>query len=286
MNKKYITTIAILVFAVVILLFLNLKPEVIVDEPIVSAPVATSSNPQITVEKGVTVTSPTRNAEVKSPLTIAGHAKGAWFFEASFPVKLVDANGKMLAQGPAQAKGEWMTTEQVDFEATLTFLPPNTKTGTLILENDNPSGLPERSERIEIPVTFADLGKVTVKLYYPNSTLTNADVCSQDSLAPVERQIAKTATPLTDTINLLIQGGLTVDEKARGFSTEFPNTGFKLTSAAIVNGTAKLTFTEVPGFTGGGSCRMAIMAGSIAKTAKQFPSVTNVTFSPESLFQP
>src|ERR1700746_2179249 len=43
---------------------------------------------------------------VTSPLTITGKAKG-WYFEASFPVKLLDGQGNVLASGPAQAQGDW-----------------------------------------------------------------------------------------------------------------------------------------------------------------------------------
>ncbi len=89
-----------------------------------------------------------------SPLLIKGKARGQWYFEASFPVILKDANGKIIAQAPAQAQGEWMTTEFVPFTATLTFSKPATTTGTLILQKDNPSGLPENDDSIEIPLTF------------------------------------------------------------------------------------------------------------------------------------
>lgn len=103
----------------------------------------------------ITVTAPTVNAQVGSPLTVTGQARGQWYFEASFPVTLVDANGTTLAQVPAQAQGEWMTENFVPFKATLTFAPPATQTGTLILHNDNPSGLPENDKEIRIPVRFS-----------------------------------------------------------------------------------------------------------------------------------
>jgi hypothetical protein len=102
----------------------------------------------------ITVTSLTKNAVVKSPLTIKGEARGNWYFEASFPVKLFDVNGEQLAINPAQAKGDWMTTNYVPFEVTLTFATPTTNTGTLVLLKDNPSGLPEHADQLSIPVRF------------------------------------------------------------------------------------------------------------------------------------
>jgi hypothetical protein len=100
------------------------------------------------------VTVPLPGVKVASPLMVRGEARGTWYFEASFPVRVRDANGKELVATSAQAKGEWMTTEFVPFEVTLNFAKPTTRTGTLILEKDNPSGLPEHAAQIEIPVAF------------------------------------------------------------------------------------------------------------------------------------
>ena len=65
---------------------------------------------------------------------------GNWYFEASFPVTLLDANGAVLARAPARAKGTWMTADYVGFTATLVFAAPATSEGELLLQNDNPSG--------------------------------------------------------------------------------------------------------------------------------------------------
>lgn len=102
----------------------------------------------------IRVTAPSEGNVIKSPLTVTGEARGTWYFEASFPVRLIDGNGKELAVVPAQAKGDWMTTDFVPFEATLTFATPATATGTLVLEKDNPSGLPEHTASLRIPIRF------------------------------------------------------------------------------------------------------------------------------------
>jgi hypothetical protein len=103
----------------------------------------------------INVTNPTFNQVVTSPLTVTGEARGPWYFEASFPVKLLDANGKVLVQTHAQAQGDWMTSEFVPFTSTLTFAKPTTATGTLVLEKDNASGLPEHDDSRAIEVRFA-----------------------------------------------------------------------------------------------------------------------------------
>lgn len=102
----------------------------------------------------IQVTTPRPNGKITSPLTITGQARGSWFFEASFPIILKDANGVVLAKTSAEAKDEWMTENFVPFSATITFPVPTTTTGTLILRKDNPSGLSKNDAELEIPVQF------------------------------------------------------------------------------------------------------------------------------------
>lgn len=101
---------------------------------------------------------PRPNQTISSPLTVKGQARGFWFFEASFPVLLVDWDGRIISEGIAQADGEWMTTEFVPFTATLTFAVDKnvySDRGAIILKKDNPSGLPENDDALEIPIKFA-----------------------------------------------------------------------------------------------------------------------------------
>lgn len=110
----------------------------------------------------IRVTSLIPNEVIKSPMIINGEARGGWFFEASFPVSLVNWDGLIVADGVAEAQGDWMTSEFVPFTANLEFVNPYQvgdpdfmKKGTLILQKDNPSGLPENDDALEIPINFA-----------------------------------------------------------------------------------------------------------------------------------
>ena len=47
-----------------------------------------------------------------------------------------------------------MTKDFVPFKAELEFSLPSTETGVLILEKDNPSGLPENDDELRIPIRF------------------------------------------------------------------------------------------------------------------------------------
>lgn len=109
----------------------------------------------------VILTKPVPNAILGTTTTITGQARG-WYFEGTFPLELRDSNGLVIAQGVATAQGDWMTSSFVPFTSTITFLNPYhsgdpvvRKTGTLVLKNDNPSGLPENDKSISIPIRFA-----------------------------------------------------------------------------------------------------------------------------------
>jgi len=99
---------------------------------------------------------PKDNQIITSPLEITGEAKGIWYFEASFPVILTNWDGLIIAEGIAQAQGDWMTEKFVPFKAILEFkndLSVSNR-GSLILKKDNPSGLPENDDALEISVFF------------------------------------------------------------------------------------------------------------------------------------
>lgn len=99
---------------------------------------------------------PLPESRVSSPLKIKGEARGNWYFEASFPVILVNWDGLIIAQGTAQAQGDWMTENYVPFEATLEFLADTAVSdrGGLILLKDNPSGMPANDDALELTVFF------------------------------------------------------------------------------------------------------------------------------------
>ena len=130
----------------------------------------------------IRVTNVKPNQIVASPLTVEGEARGYWFFEASFPARLFDANGSELIVIPAQAQGEWMTENFVPFRVTLTFPPPETETGTLVLEKDNPSGLPEHADELRIPIRFerSPIGRTPPPLPLCKPSGCSGEVCAEE----------------------------------------------------------------------------------------------------------
>ena len=97
---------------------------------------------------------PMFGSSVKSPLVVTGEARGNFFFEGSFPVKLLDGGGKVLVSGVATSSKNWMTMDFIPFSVSLTFVKPSLPFGTLILEKDNPSGLAQYDQELRIPVLF------------------------------------------------------------------------------------------------------------------------------------
>lgn len=145
--------------------------------------IETETTTKDTTSDQIKVTKPAPNQVVQSPLIIEGEARGTWFFEATFPVKLLDVNGDVIATYFAHAQGEWMTEDFVPFKAQLIFEKPATATGILILKKDNPSGLPENDAKIEILVRFNNQsGKIVEDTdsqkgeYFVNAILKSIDV--------------------------------------------------------------------------------------------------------------
>ncbi len=101
----------------------------------------------------IVVTNPTPGAVTGKSFTVTGKARG-WYFEASFPVKVLDASGKTIATGIAQAQSDWMTSEFVAFKAPITVPTSYIGKATLVLMKDNPSGIPENDASASFPFTI------------------------------------------------------------------------------------------------------------------------------------
>lgn len=106
------------------------------------------------IENLLRVEQPLPNNDVSSPLQISGEARGYWYFEADFPVRLETYDGAILARGVAEAEGDWMTESFVPFRTELRFDAPDDERGYLVFERANPSGRPENDRSFRLPVLF------------------------------------------------------------------------------------------------------------------------------------
>lgn len=130
----------------------------------------------------------------------------------------------------------------------------------------------------------------TIKLYYYNDQKDmDAEgniLCSEQGLEAVDRKVSSEDASIQAVLNLLLEGELSSEEKARGLSTEFPLSGLKLLRAELEGTVLTLVFEDPQNKSSGGSCRVANLWHQIEATAKQFPEVESVRFEPEWLFQP
>jgi hypothetical protein len=104
----------------------------------------------------IRIGSPTKDQKISAsaPVKISGSARGNWYFEASFPVQVLDSDGTVLGSGTGQAQGEWTTTNYVPFIGEISFTKPKGKTGSIVFKKDNPSGLPANDDSVSIPINF------------------------------------------------------------------------------------------------------------------------------------
>ncbi len=234
----------------------------------------------------VIVIYPLKNQIISSPLSIEGRARGTWFFEASFPIKLLDKNGNQVAVTIAQAQSDWMTEDFVPFKAKLSWNSPTEISGVLVFEKDNPSDLPENAGEFKLPIVIGISDNIIVKTYFNNSNMDPEFSCNK--VFPVEKEIPKTQAFARAAIEELLKGP-TDEEKSQGFFTSI-NPGVKIQHLTIENGTAKIDFDEQLEFQVGGSCRVSAIRAEITQTLKQFSTVKDVIISidgrTEDILQP
>jgi hypothetical protein len=102
----------------------------------------------------IKIDTPFPGAVTGKSFSVRGSARGMWFFEASFPIEVIDAQGVRIAISIAQAQGEWMTENFVPYIAEITVPASFIGDATLVLHKDNPSGLAEHDASISFPITI------------------------------------------------------------------------------------------------------------------------------------
>lgn len=216
--------------------------------------------------------------EVAFPFTLTGEARGPWYFEGSFPVRVEDGSGNTVVEHSAQAQGEWMTEGFVPFTADLSpsvAIPPGE--ATLVIEKANASGLPEHADAIRIPIRISG-DTMTIAAYFINHNQDPQRLdCSR--VDAVSRSVPRIVAAARAALEMLLAGP-TASEKQAGFITVI-NPGVTVTSLSIQDGVAHVTFSRELQEGVGGSCRVTTIRSQIEQTLMQFPSVTSVRISVE-----
>lgn len=101
----------------------------------------------------VTLETPQAGAAARSPLVVSGEAPSDWFFEEQFYTLLMDANGRVLAEAPAEAQAPVAENlgAMVRFRAQLAFVVTEDTPATLVLQEDMPAeNAPARELRLPL----------------------------------------------------------------------------------------------------------------------------------------
>ncbi len=164
MNKVLGFIIALLLIIVGIFAWLLFAPKInntntVSRQPVVPPPAQAAPAP---LHERVSVTSPKSGATVAASFDVTGEAPGSWYFEAVFPIEVVapagvDNDQLVIARAQGQAQSDWMTNNLVPFAATVTIDTPYHGyhgPATLVLLRDNPSGLPENDDSLEVQITI------------------------------------------------------------------------------------------------------------------------------------
>ena len=109
-NIFFAFVIAILALLVVYSFFISLPNKTTIRPPLSTTTeesgFPSTPSPVIPTDEGIAPEFSLDNLHpgdtLTSPTTLRGYARG-WYFEGSFPVKLLDGNGAVMWQGPAQA---------------------------------------------------------------------------------------------------------------------------------------------------------------------------------------
>ena len=145
--KKILILVLVLIFGYFLYASYTEAPTSDLDVPIEKITYINASENMIKVEL------PFPGAVTGKEFSVIGQARGNWFFEASFPIDLLDKDGNVLVNTFATAEGDWMTTEFIPFKAEIKAPIDYIGPAILVLKKDNPSGLPEHDASISFPIT-------------------------------------------------------------------------------------------------------------------------------------
>lgn len=113
--------------------------------------------------------------------------------------------------------------------ASYVFFVPNESP---VVPSEEPIETEQGQQAVENPAP----GERTIRLFYYNPSLdqdaSGNVMCTTAGLVPVSRSIAS-ATPIEETLRLLLTGNLSAEERAQGITTEYPLAGVSLSSVAL-----------------------------------------------------
>ncbi len=228
---------------------------------------------------------------VKMGYEVKGQAPGNWYFEGTFPVRVLNIQGEVVSTFVATTYDDWMNETTVPFSVIIDF--PLEQEGAYVLqfEKSNPSGLDENSDIAKIAISIKPLEQkvetMKVKVFF-SSTKLNEDMIDCSLVFPVTREVEKSVAVGRVALTELFKGTTFTEEEDKYF-TNIPD-GVVINSLDITDGVAKVDLNSKLEEGVGGSCRVTAIRAQITETLKQFPTVDSVIISidgqTEDILQP
>ncbi len=222
---------------------------------------------------------------------VKGEVLGSWFFEGSFPVRVLNIQGEVVSSLVASTSDDWMKETTVPFSIVINF--PLEQEGAYVLqfEKSNPSGLDENSDIAKVAITIKPLEKnietMKLKVFF-SSTKLNEDMIDCSLVFPVTREVEKTVAVARTSLMELFKG-TTIQEKELGYFTNI-NDGVEIKALSIKDGVATVDLNSKLQDGVGGSCKVMAIRAQITETLKQFSTVDSVIISidgqTEDILQP
>ncbi|MDD4628133.1 MAG: GerMN domain-containing protein [Candidatus Peribacteraceae bacterium] len=172
--------------------------------------------------------------------------------------------------------------QYVAFHISASYPKPLGTGGTLeVFEVSGTKKAPVEKNRVTIPVTFAPVEAMELKIFFGNSERDPQSLACDVSY-PVPRRIAVATKDLPQAVLQELLRGPSLGEQNQKFFTSIPE-GVSIRTLSWNEG--RLTIDLSGGLTEGvaGSCRVMAIRSQIERTVKQFPSVTEVVITVDGL---
>ena len=212
---------------------------------------------------------------------VKGSVSGSWFFEGTFPVRVLNMQGEIVRSIPVTTQDDWMTEDLVNFSFKLDTQLEEESIVVLRFEKSNPSGLEENDDFVKVTVTIRPIERVEtmkVKVFFPSTKL-NSEMIDCSLVYPVTREIERTVAVGRASLEELFNG-TTEQEEEDGYFTNI-NQGVEILSLSISEGIAYVDLSNELQEGVGGSCKVTSIRAQIAETLKQFSTVDSVVISIE-----
>ncbi|MCR4284348.1 MAG: GerMN domain-containing protein [Parcubacteria group bacterium] len=135
----------------------------------------------------------------------------------------------------------------------------------------------ESSDMTASLLSSAPKKMMTLKIYFPNTTMTAGGTNNCQEVFPVNRSVVETIAPARASLEELFRGP-TIEEKELGFSTVI-SSDIKIQKLTINEGIATIDVNTLTGEETGDKCKEASSLAEITETLKQFLTVDNVSIS-------